>query len=124
MSLNKSQRDVNKQFDQKQFNSKFEENEKKIEKDIKKSPDMKKADEATTTKLPHMRSFEDIVIIIREMFFKILDMVMDFENPTPYILSSPDLFYILSLILIQVIIPYLYILSSPDLLYIFSLILI
>ena len=102
MALNKSQRDVTKQFDQKQFNSQFEENEKKIEKDNKKSPDMKKTDEVVTTKLPHMRSFEDIVIIIREMFFKILDIIVDFENPMPYILSSPDRFFAFSILLIVI----------------------
>lgn len=102
MSLNKSQRDVNKQFDQKQFNAKFEENEKKIEKDATGAPDMKRVDEAITIVLPHKRSFEDIVIIIREMFFKMLELMMDFKSPVPYILSSPDRFFAASIFLIVI----------------------
>lgn len=102
MSVNKSQRDVNKQFDQKNFNSKFEENEKQIEKESKTGPDMKKADESITTVLPHMRTFEDIVIIIREMFYKILELLMDSKNPIPYIMSSPDRFFAASIFLIVI----------------------
>ena len=102
MSLNKSQRDVNKQFDQRQFNALFEDNEKKLEKDFNPSMDMKRDDESITTKLPHMRSFEDIVIIIREMFFKILELLMDSKNPIPYILSSPDRFFTASIFLIVI----------------------
>jgi hypothetical protein len=102
MSLNKSQRDVNKQFDQKQFNALFEDNEKKLEKESKIAPDMKRVDESITTILPHMRTFEDIVIIIREMFFKILELLMDSKNPIPYILSSPDRFFAASLFLIVI----------------------
>lgn len=102
MSVNKSQRDVNKQFDQKNFNSKFEENEKQIEKESKTGSDMKKADESITTVLPHMRTFEDIVIIIREMFYKILELLMDSKNPIPYITSSPDRFFAASIFLIVI----------------------
>ena len=102
MSVNKSQRDVNKQFDQKNFNSKFEENEKQIEKESKTGSDMKKADESITTVLPHMRTFEDIVIIIREMFYKILELLMDSKNPIPYIMSSPDRFFAASIFLIVI----------------------
>lgn len=111
MSVNKSQRDVNKQFDQKQFNSKFEDNEKKLEKEsnitrkeakASLGPDMKRVDESITIILPHMRTFEDIVIIIREMFFKILELLMDSRNPIPYIISSPDRFFAASIFLIVI----------------------
>ena len=98
MSVNKSQRDINKQFNQKQFNSKFED----LEKDSKITPDMKKVDESITTILPHRRSLEDIIIIIRELFFKILELLMDFKNPIPYILSSPDRFFATSIFLIVI----------------------
>ncbi len=102
MSVNKSQRDVNKQFDQRQFNKLFENNEKKLEKEFNSSIDMKKTDESITIILPHKRSFEDIVIIIREMFFKILELLMDSKNPIPYVLSSPDRYFASSIFLIIV----------------------
>ena len=63
---------------------------------------MKKADESITTVLPHMRTFEDIVIIIREMFYKILELLMDSKNPIPYIISSPDRFFAASIFLIVI----------------------
>jgi hypothetical protein len=102
MSVNKSQRDVNKQFDQKQFNTKFDENEKKINDENKqsKSEDMLRNDESVVNKLPHKRPLEDIIIIIREMFYKILELLIDKQNPIPYILSSSDRFFASAVFLI------------------------
>jgi len=37
---------------------------------------------------PHQRSIEEIIISMRELFFKILEMLIDKENPIPYIFSS------------------------------------
>jgi hypothetical protein len=104
MSVNKSQRDVNKQFDQKQFNAKFEENENKInqEKQQAKSEDMMRKDESIVNKLPHKRPMEDIIIIVREMFYKILELLIDKQNPIPYILSSPDRFFATAVFLIVI----------------------
>ena len=104
MSVNKSQRDVNKQFDQKQFNTQFEEKEKQIqsEKRQTKSEDMRKPDESVSKLLPHKRPTEDIIIIIREMFYKVLEMLIDKQNPIPYIISSPDRYFASSIFLIVV----------------------
>lgn len=37
---------------------------------------------------PHQRNIEEIVLGMRELFFKILEMLIDKENPLPYIYSS------------------------------------
>lgn len=101
MSL-KSQRDITQNFDQNQFNLQFENKNKELEKAIKQeqTPDMLINDESINKKLPHERSIEDILIIIRELFYKILEMLLDGINPIPFILSSQDRFYGTSIFLI------------------------
>ena len=91
-TTNKSDRDVNKQFDQKQFNSQFIENDNLVnkEKKVGTSDDFKHYDEISDRLLPHQKPVEDIIINIREMFYKSLETLMDRKNPIPYVLSTPD----------------------------------
>jgi len=69
-TTNKSNRELGNKFDLGQFNSKFDENEKKIEseKKLMGSQDMKKSDEALSSKLPHKRPVEDVIINMRDIF--------------------------------------------------------
>jgi hypothetical protein len=104
MALNKSQKNINQQFDQKQFNKIFEDNEKEVEKQFKQdnSMDMVIVDESVLTILPHKRPIEDIVIITRETFFKTLEKIQSRENPLPWIQESPDRFFTTAIFLIIV----------------------
>jgi hypothetical protein len=102
MTTNKSNRDVNKQFDQKDFNKKFEDNERVIEKERKfvNADDVIQQHHIIDKNLPHKKPVEDVIINIREMFYKILEMLIDKQNPIPYIFSSPDRHFAFAILLI------------------------
>ncbi len=102
ITTNKSNRDVNKQFDQKDFNKKFEQNERIIEEERKydNSQDTKQKHEILNLKLPHKKPVEDVVINIRELFYKILEMLIDKQNPIPYIFATPDRHFAFAILLI------------------------
>ena len=91
-TTNKSDRILGNSFNINDFNKKFDENEKKIKEEyvINKSDDIKRNDEIIYDKLPHKKPIEDIIIDIRDLIYKIMDMLIDKENPVPYIFSSPD----------------------------------
>lgn len=38
--------------------------------------------------LPHKKSIEEVIVDIREVFLKVLNLVVDKKNPTQYILSE------------------------------------
>jgi hypothetical protein len=102
--VNKDVRNLNVQFDQKQFNQKFENNNEQLNKEIKQdfSPDMTIVDDLDEPNiiLPHKRSIEDIIIIIRETFFKVMELLSNKENPIPFIMSSPDRFFCMAVVMI------------------------
>lgn len=102
--VNKDVRNLNVQFDQKQFNQKFENNNEQLNKEIKQdfSPDMTIVDDLDEPNimLPHQRSIEDIIIIIRETFFKVMELLSNKENPIPFIMSSPDRFFCMAVVMI------------------------
>jgi hypothetical protein len=104
VTTNKSNRDINKQFDQKNFNKNFEDNEANLQKESKlnKSDDMFQKHQIIDKKLPHNKPIEDIIINIREMFYKILEMLIDKQNPIPYILSSYDRHFAFAILLIVI----------------------
>ena len=59
-------------------------------------------DDLNSILLPHQKPVEDIIINIREMFYKILELLIDKQNPIPFIFSSPHTqfsFAILTIIL-------------------------
>lgn len=93
---NKSNRDINQQFDIKQFNKQFEMNDRKKKND----PDY--YDEISDKLLPHNKTIEDIIINISEIFYKTMDLLIDGQNPLPYLISTPDRFFASSIILLSI----------------------
>ena len=103
-TTNKSDRELGNKFDLGQFNTRFEDNDKTIDKEnnLKKSPDMKLYDDIIYNKLPHKKPVEDILINIRELFYNLIEILLDRKNPIPYIFSSPDRHFAFSIFLIIV----------------------
>lgn len=101
-STNKSNRELGNKFDLGQFNKTFDENEKKLEAEskINLSQDMGKADEIINKNLPHKKPVEDVIINMRDMFYVILEMLINKQNPIPYIFSSPDRHFAFACLLI------------------------
>ena len=87
-------------------NKEYEENAEKIKKTFKQSSsdDMTIVDDidqrASSILLPHQRPVEDIIIITRETFFHVLQLLADKKNPIPYIQDSPDRFFCIALVMI------------------------
>jgi hypothetical protein len=101
-TTNKSDRELGSKFDINQFNKKFDDNDKIIEQEKKfmKSDDINNNDEIIETKLPHEKSIEDIIISIKDVFYKIMELLFNRENPMGYIFSTPDRHFAFSLLLI------------------------
>jgi len=101
-TTNKSDRELGNKFDIKQFNKKFDDNDKIIEQEKKfmKSDDINNYDEIIENKLPHEKSIEDIIISIKDVFYKIMELLFNRKNPMDYILSTPDRHFAFSLLLI------------------------
>jgi hypothetical protein len=103
-TTNKSDRNINKQFDLKQFNYEFEESEANINKTRKanSTDDLNKNDEILENVLPHKKPIQYIIINIREMFYIVLEMLVDKKNPLPYLFSTPDRQFSLAIFLIVI----------------------
>ena len=101
-TTNKSDRELSKKFDINQFNKKYEDNDKMIEQEKRfmKSDDINNNDEIIENKLPHEKSIEDIIISIKDVFYKIIELLFNRENPMGYIFSTPDRHFAFSLLLI------------------------
>ena len=101
-TINKSERNIDIQFDLNQFNKKFDDNEQKTIKELKQSStiDMRKPDEIIQKLLPHQKPIEEIIVNIRELFYKTLEMLINKQNPIPYIMSTPDRYFSGSVFLI------------------------
>jgi hypothetical protein len=101
-TTNRSDRKLGNQFDLGQFNKKFDENEKIIERDTKlnASLDMGKSDEAISTNLPHKKPVEDLIVNMRNLFYAILEMLLDKQNPIPFIFATPDRHFAFAVLLI------------------------
>jgi len=101
---NKSDRNINTQFDQKKFNIQFDENDLQINKETiqTNSNDMNHYDEISDKLLPHQKPVQDIIINIREMFYQSLELLIDKQNPIPYILSTPDRQFSFAILLIVI----------------------
>jgi hypothetical protein len=102
MSVNKSYRDVNMQFDQKQFNKNFEEAIIKEQKVKSEEKDLEYVDETVNIILPHMKPIEDIIITIRELLYRILELLIDKQNPIPYIMSTPDRIFAFTVLILVI----------------------
>ena len=95
-TTNKSDRDLGNKFDINQFNKKYEDNDKMIEQEKR----LMKSDEIIGNKLPHEKSIEDIIISIKDVFYKIMELLFNRKNPMEYIFSTPDRHFAFSLLLI------------------------
>jgi hypothetical protein len=88
------------------FNQMFDQNNKTLDKKIKEesSQDILISDENINKYglLPHQRSIDDMLIIIRETIFKTLELIMSLKNPIPYITETPDRFFSISVVLILI----------------------
>lgn len=68
--------------DNKDFNKRFEKTEKTV------LVDDKIDNEYSNKHYPHKDSLEKIIINIRELFFIVLEMLIDKKNPLPFIFAS------------------------------------
>jgi hypothetical protein len=101
-TTNRSNRELGNKFDLGQFNKSFDENEGKIDQSnrLNSSQDMGKSDETISTKLPHKKPVEDLIVSMRNLFYLILEMLLDKQNPIPFIFSSPDRHFAFAVLLI------------------------
>ena len=101
-TTNRSNRELGNKFDLGQFNKSFDENEGKIDQSnrLNSSQDMGKSDESISTKLPHKKPVEDLIVSMRNLFYLILEMLLDKQNPIPFIFSSPDRHFAFAVLLI------------------------
>jgi hypothetical protein len=99
---NKSNRELGNKFDLGQFNKSFDENEEKLGKTnrLNYSHEMGKIDESISSNLPHKKPVEDLIVNMRNLFFLILEMLLDKKNPIPLIFSSPDRHFSFAILLI------------------------
>lgn len=101
-TTNKSDRELGNKFDLTQFNKKFVANDEITQQNNLMTYNMKKPDEIIDSKLPHKKPIEDLIINIRELFYKIIEMLIDRQNPIPWILSTPDRHFAASILLIMI----------------------
>jgi hypothetical protein len=99
-TTNKSNRELGNKFNIKDFNSKFNDNEQNIHKDNIININLNNKDETIVYKLPHKRPVEDIIISIRELFYIVLEMLLNKQNPIPFIFSTPDRHFAFAILLI------------------------
>ena len=68
---------------------KFDDNDKIIEQEKRfmKSDDINNYDEIIENKLPHEKSIEDIIISIKDVFYKIMELLFNRENLLLMLLS-------------------------------------
>jgi len=71
--------DFNKKFEESDLNNK--EIEQEIEQEIKQNIITKEIDQ-------NVILFEDLVINIKNLFFEILELLINFKNPIPYIFKN------------------------------------
>jgi len=83
-------------FDPTGFNKNFESNDKKIKNVQKVTPEI----DIQYDLPPHKQPIEDVIIDIRNVFFQILNLIEDKQNPIPYIYSSNKRQFSFSLFLI------------------------
>jgi hypothetical protein len=89
----------NPKFDPSNFNKNFEDNDKNSNKLINIDKDIEKQDVEFII-LPHKEPVENLIINTRELFFQVLDMLENGENPLPYIFSSEKRQFSFSIFLI------------------------
>lgn len=77
----------NIKFDPTNFNKKFLESEQRINKQTNLNNNLIQSDNDIVL-LPHKQPIENIILNIRDLFFQILDLIENKENPLPFIFAS------------------------------------
>lgn len=117
-TTNKSQRKVGNQFNSSFPNKEFEEKDLKMANDNQLNKDIRRQkDDINIYILPHQRPMEEIILSIRELFFKVLEMLIDKQNPLPYIFSTEQRQFSFALFLIiigAILLLFSNVMKSPD----------
>jgi len=101
----KSNRDVKKSFNNTSdsINTGFEKKDisdlakKRVDKDLKKMNDIK-----IERRLPHQLSIGEIIVNMRDLFFHVMELLIDKKNPIPYIFSSETRQFTFSILLVLI----------------------
>ena len=103
-TTNHGDRDLGSRFNQVDINKMFEDNDKKIEEErrFEISDDNDRVDEIVDKNLPHKKPVEDVILNIRELIHKIIELILNFKNPLPYIFSTPDRQFAFTILIIVV----------------------
>ena len=88
----------NNTLNQKKFNKDFEFNDMLLNKTKLSNSNLNIDNEILV--LPHQQTVENIIISIRDLFYIILDMLENKQNPIPFILASDSRIFSFSLFLI------------------------
>jgi hypothetical protein len=109
-TTNRSDRELGSKYQQVDINKMFEENEKKIESErqFEISDDNDRVDEIVDKNLPHKKSVEDIILNIRELIYKIIELIINCKNPIPYIFSTPDRQFAFTVLIIIIGVTFLF----------------
>jgi len=99
-TTNHGERDLDVKFDQIQFNKRFEDEDVRMVLNKSFDNNNKQIDEIISDLLPHEKPIEEIIINMRELFYVLLNKIIDLENPIPYIQSSPDRIFAFSSLII------------------------
>jgi hypothetical protein len=87
----------NKKFNINDFNKNFDNNQKKNIQNI--NVDIEDINTIQTI-LPHKKPIEIIILEIQDLFFIILEIIIDKKNPIPFILSSDNRIFLFSIFLL------------------------
>ena len=90
--------ETNQKFNLTNFNKNFEANDKTNSKLILAEKNLD--NDVEIINIPHKEPVEKIILNIRDLFFQILNLVEEKENPLPYIFSSDKRQFAFSLFLI------------------------
>ena len=109
-TTNRSDRELGSKYQQVDINKMFEENEKKIESEqqFEISDDNDRVDEIVDKNLPHKKPVEDIILNIRELIYKIIELIINCKNPIPYIFSTPDRQFAFTVLIIIIGVTFLF----------------
>lgn len=94
---------TSKQFSDK-FNKRFEDTDEEIRGNLNKydTQDMKIIDEKIKTVPLHKKPTEEVIVTIRELFYKSLEMLLNKQNPIPFIFSTPDRQFAFAILMIGI----------------------
>jgi hypothetical protein len=93
-------KNLNIKFDPTNFNKNFESKDKEINKINNLEKNLNEEDIEEYMELPHKEPIENIIINIRDLFFQILDIIENNNNPIPFIFSSDKRQFCFALFLI------------------------